>query len=198
MREKELKELLLKESEEFKKASQMHQKYEKKLEKLKAKSFLTEAEKLEEKEVVGEKIEVEKGDKDVGEVKDGEAERLKKQVKGLNLAKQDLEEKIKLAKETFQMTELEIIVDLIEGDARNYLKNYNNISFCFLDAEKEVYEDCYNLIIPNMVSGGILIADNAINHYETLKPMLDKALTDNRVDAIIVPIGKGELLCRKI
>jgi len=49
-----------------------------------------------------------------------------------------------------------------------------------------------------MIKGGILVADNAINHYETLKPMLEKALTDDRVDALIVPIGKGELICRKI
>jgi caffeoyl-CoA O-methyltransferase len=27
---------------------------------------------------------------------------------------------------------------------------------------------------------------------------IDRALTDNRVDAMIVPIGKGELVCRKI
>ena len=65
-------------------------------------------------------------------------------------------------------------------------------------AKKEVYEDCYDLVIPNMVYGGILVADNAINHYETLKPMLDKALNDDRVDALIVPIGKGVLLCRKL
>ena len=49
-----------------------------------------------------------------------------------------------------------------------------------------------------MVTGGILVADNAINHAETLKPMLDKALSDRRVDALIAPIGKGELVCRKI
>ena len=47
MREKELKELLLKENEEFKKANKLHQQYDKKLEKLKAKSFLTEKEKQE-------------------------------------------------------------------------------------------------------------------------------------------------------
>lgn len=109
-----------------------------------------------------------------------------------------LEEKVKLAKETFNQTNMEEYIELIEGDARNYLKNYKNIAFCFLDAEKEVYEDCYDLVIPNMVKGGILIADNAINHYETLKPMIDKALMDQRVDALVVPIGKGELLCRKI
>jgi len=109
-----------------------------------------------------------------------------------------LEEKAELARETFELTGLQDVVELIEGDARDYIQNYQNISFCFLDAEKEVYEDCYDLIIPNMVKGGILVADNAINHYETLKPMLDKALADERVDALILPISKGELVCRKI
>ena len=109
-----------------------------------------------------------------------------------------LKEKIKLAKETFRKTNMEKHIELIEADARNYLNNYKNIAFCFLDAEKEIYEDCYDLVIPNMVKGGILIADNAINHYETLKPMINKALSDQRVDALIVPIGKGELLCRKL
>ena len=109
-----------------------------------------------------------------------------------------LEEKATLARETFKSTNLNDVIELIEGDARDYIPNYKSISFCFLDAEKEVYGDCYDLVIPNMVSGGILVADNAINHYETLKPMLDKALADERVDALIVPIGKGELVCRKI
>ncbi len=109
-----------------------------------------------------------------------------------------LKDKAELARETFAFTDLKDIVEIIEGDARDYISSYKNISFCFLDAEKEVYEDCYDLMIPNMVKGGILVADNAINHYETLKPMLDKALVDERVDALIVPIGKGELVCRKI
>jgi len=109
-----------------------------------------------------------------------------------------LEEKIKLAKETFRESKMAKYVELVEGDARDYLKEEKNISFCFLDAEKEVYDACYDLIIPNMVKGGLLIADNAINHYDVLKPMIDKALSDERVDALIVPIGKGELLCRKI
>lgn len=109
-----------------------------------------------------------------------------------------LKEKAYLARETFKITNLENVIELIEGDARDFLPKYQNISFCFLDAEKEVYDECYGLIIPNLVKGGILVADNAINHYETLKPMLEKALADDRVDALIVPIGKGELVCRKI
>ncbi|MFX1288255.1 MAG: O-methyltransferase [Promethearchaeota archaeon] len=109
-----------------------------------------------------------------------------------------LKEKIKLAKETFQQSKMERYIDLVEGDARDYLKEEKRISFCFLDAKKKIYEDCYDLIIPNMVKGGFLVADNAINLYDTLKPMIDKALIDRRVDALIVPIGKGELVCRKI
>ena len=89
-------------------------------------------------------------------------------------------------------------IELIEGDVRKFLNHYKNIAFCFLDAEKEIYEECYDLVIPKMIDGGLFIADNAINHYETLKTMINKALKDPRVDAFVVPIGKGELLCRKI
>lgn len=120
------------------------------------------------------------------------------QIHGVKLKTHEiLESKIKLAKETIEFTKMEEFIELVEGDARKFLKNYKNIAFCFLDAEKEIYEDCYDLIIPKMIKGGLLIADNAINHYETLKTMINKALNDSRVDAIIVPIGKGELLCRK-
>jgi caffeoyl-CoA O-methyltransferase len=109
-----------------------------------------------------------------------------------------LPEKVQLARETFQLAQVEKTLCLVEGDVREHLSQFENIAFCFLDAEKEVYGECYEAIVPKLVKGGWLIADNAINHRETLKPMLDKALTDERVDALIVPIGKGELVCRKI
>ncbi len=31
-----------------------------------------------------------------------------------------------------------------------------------------------------------------------LQPMLEQALSDERLDALVVPIGKGELVCRKL
>jgi len=108
-----------------------------------------------------------------------------------------LEEKVYIAKETFKEASVEDIIELIYGDARDYIQNYKNISFCFLDAEKDVYSDCYEKVIPNMVRGGLFIADNAINHIETLRPFIDRVLNDVRVDAMVVPIGKGELVCRK-
>ncbi len=107
------------------------------------------------------------------------------------------EDKASIAGETFEAGAVTDVVELIKGDARESLANYNDIAFCFLDAEKEVYMDCYEKVIPNMVKGGIFVADNAINHIETLKPFIDMALSDDRVDAMVVPIGKGELVCRK-
>ena len=109
-----------------------------------------------------------------------------------------LDEKVRLAKETFRLSGVEDTVELIAGDVLEYLADFRNIAFCFLDAEKEIYGACYDAVVPNMVHGGLLVADNAISHRETLQPMVERSLADERVDALVVPIGKGALLCRKI
>ena len=109
-----------------------------------------------------------------------------------------LPEKVALAQETFEQAGIMDIVTLIHGDARDYLAKMEDVAFCFLDAEKEVYEDCYDLLIPRLVPGGILIADNATSHEQALRPFIERVLEDSRVDALVVPMGKGELLVRKI
>jgi caffeoyl-CoA O-methyltransferase len=58
--------------------------------------------------------------------------------------------------------------------------------------------DIYEKVVPNLLPGGILAADNAINHAETLAGFLTYAESDVRVDALVVPIGKGILICRKL
>lgn len=108
-----------------------------------------------------------------------------------------LPEKVQLARETFERTRATDLISLVQGDARDYLKDFNDIAFCFLDAEKDIYRDCYDLVIPRLCEGGLLIADNAINHAATLQPMIDFALADRRVDGMVIPVGKGELYCRK-
>jgi len=109
-----------------------------------------------------------------------------------------LEEKAQRARETFKTTQLEQIVDLVVGDALDHLGRFQEVAFCFLDAEKEVYQPCYDAVLPNMVRGGLFVADNALSHRETLRPMVEQSLRDERVDAMVVPIGKGLLLCRKV
>ena len=109
-----------------------------------------------------------------------------------------LEQKVKLATETLQEAGVKDMVELVSGDAREHLMRYQNVSFCFLDAEKEHYLDCYEKLIPNMVTGGLLVADNVISHKDQLKDMVNRALNDPRVDALVVPIDRGELVCRKL
>ena len=82
-------------------------------------------------------------------------------------------------------------------DALDHLADCEGVSFCFLDAEKDIYPACYEAVVPTMTAGGILVADNAINHEATLRPMFERALSDDRVDAMVVPIGGGELVCRR-
>ncbi|HYA87082.1 MAG TPA: class I SAM-dependent methyltransferase [Nitrospirota bacterium] len=108
-----------------------------------------------------------------------------------------LDEKAKLAKETFKVTGVNDVVNFIQADVLLHISRYKDIAFCFLDAEKEIYGQCYDEVIINMVTGGILVADNATSHEKELRPMLNQVLADDRVDALIVPIGSGELVCRK-
>jgi len=109
-----------------------------------------------------------------------------------------LPEKARLARQTITEAGVGDVVTLVEGDARDHLPAYEDIAFCFLDAEKEVYEDCYRLVIPSLVAGGLLLADNFTSHREMLAPFTETVMKDVRVDALVVPVGKGVLLCRKI
>jgi len=105
--------------------------------------------------------------------------------------------KVAIARETFHEARVSDVVDVVHGDGRALLAGCAPIALCFLDAEKEVYGELYEAAVPRLVPGGVLIADNAISHAGALAPMLDHALGDTRVDALVVPIGKGELVCRK-
>lgn len=105
--------------------------------------------------------------------------------------------KIRLARETFRLAGVEEWVDLVQADARQRLDRFDKIGFCFLDAEKDIYRDCYDLIVPRLVPGGLLVADNIISHNDELQALVEYAAADTRVDSLVVPIAKGELVCRK-
>jgi len=109
-----------------------------------------------------------------------------------------LPEKVALARETFTVAGVDGLVDLVEGDAVELLAGVGPIGFCFLDAEKEVYAEVYEMVVARLVPGGLLVADNVISHADTLQPLVDHAMADPRVDAVVVPIGLGELVCRRI
>jgi caffeoyl-CoA O-methyltransferase len=108
-----------------------------------------------------------------------------------------LSDKAQLARATFDEAGVSDRVNLVHGDFLEHANEVGPIGFCFLDAEKDVYVACYEAIVSRLVNGGLLIADNVISHAEELRPFVERALGDPRVDAVVVPIGKGELVCRR-
>ena len=105
-------------------------------------------------------------------------------------------DKVQLAQQTFAAAGVEQYVHLVHADARLGLAGLERIAFCFLDAEKDVYPDCYELVVPRLAAGGFLVADNVISHQVELAGFVERALGDERVDALVVPLGKGLLVCR--
>ena len=126
-------------------------------------------------------------------------ERQQRGIAGMRVIAHEVDQgKVMLARETFRLAGVEDLVELVEGDARKALPHVGDVAFCFLDAEKDVYADCYDLVVPRMVKGAVLAADNVISHRESLQPWVDGVLADARVDAVVVPIGQGVLVCRAL
>jgi len=108
-----------------------------------------------------------------------------------------LPEKVTLARETFKKTKVEGLVELKHGDARGHISDFAEIAFCFVDCEKEMYQEIYERVAPNLVIDSLLIFDNVISHQASLQTFLEVIAADPKFDQMIVPVGKGLLVCRK-
>lgn len=108
-----------------------------------------------------------------------------------------LAEKVALARETMRTAGIEDVVEVVHGDFREDATRWRDVGFCFLDAEKDVYDDCYDLVVDALAPGGLLVADNVISHAAVLEPFVARVRDDERADALVVPIGKGELIARR-
>ncbi len=105
-------------------------------------------------------------------------------------------DKVALARETFRLAGVDDVITVVQADARQALEAVDEMSFCFLDAEKDTYAACHALALPRMVPGGWFLADNLISHRDELSEFRRMALEDPRTDATIVPIGRGVLVAR--
>ncbi len=107
--------------------------------------------------------------------------------------------KVRLARETLQDAGLDGVATVVEGDAFAWLRSRRDpVDFVFLDAEKEDYLAFLELIVPLLPEGGVLVADNLLSHEQDLAPFRDRALSDQRLSALVVPIGRGELLAVRL
>ncbi|GFK94893.1 Putative O-methyltransferase [Fundidesulfovibrio magnetotacticus] len=106
--------------------------------------------------------------------------------------------KAALARESFAAAGAQDRVRLVEADAVPLLAGHGPLAFCFLDAERAILRACFDAIVPKLVPGGLLVVDNAISHSHEMAEFLEYVPTDPRVDSLVVPIGSGELVCRKL
>ena len=91
------------------------------------------------------------------------------------------------------------VATIVEGDAFAYLSERREpIDFVFLDAEKEDYTAFLELIVPLLPPGGLLVADNLTSHADDLAEFRRRAESDTRLSAVVVPIGRGELIAARI
>ena len=107
--------------------------------------------------------------------------------------------KYRLASENIKSTDVSKYVELIQGDAKDYLKKSNErFSYVFMDCEKEDYVYFYNSFIDRLTRGAVLIADNVISHAYHLQDFIDQINNDSRVSSVILPIGSGLAFLRWI
>ena len=103
-------------------------------------------------------------------------------------------------------------ITLIIGDAKDEIPNFENSFFnlIFLDADKINYPLYYDLLIPKLRNGGLLIADNALwngavlNETTTNKEVIAlrtfNALVQNdpRVQNVLLPFRDGVMCVVKL
>jgi predicted O-methyltransferase YrrM len=108
-------------------------------------------------------------------------------------------DKVSLARANLEEAGLADVTTVVQGDAAAYLREQREpLGFVFLDAEKEDYLTYLELIVPLLAQGGLLVADNLVSHAEELAGFRERALSDERLAALVVPIDKGELLAVRV
>jgi len=105
----------------------------------------------------------------------------------------------------FRKANVDEKIKLHIGDAREKIDAIEGaFDFAFIDADKENYPLYYNLLLPRMNKGGIIIADNVLWGGKVIDPIkpsdrqtkaIDEfnkmVLADDRVENVLIPIRDG-------
>lgn len=113
-------------------------------------------------------------------------------------------------KKYFEQAGIADKTEMIFGDAGKILTERKiPADLVFIDADKENYKAYYELLIPNLPSGAVILADNVlwsgrvtdinVNDKETagLREFSKFVADDSRVENILLPIRDGIMFLRK-
>jgi caffeoyl-CoA O-methyltransferase len=85
-----------------------------------------------------------------------------------------------------------------------------SVDLAFVDADKGGYVDYHDELVPRLRPGGLLVADNVLwygtvvdpenttDDTEALRRFNDHAVADPRTETILLPVGDGFLLSRRL
>lgn len=107
--------------------------------------------------------------------------------------------KAELARKNFEEAGVSDRIRLVVEDAGDYLRNAPSASvdFLFLDSERSEYLDWWPDICRVLAPRGLLVVDNAVDKAAELAPFRERVRETDRVLAVLVPIGNGELFIQK-
>jgi predicted O-methyltransferase YrrM len=116
-----------------------------------------------------------------------------------------------LVRKYFNKSNYKNQIEYIIADAMNYLKTIQGkFDIVFIDADKENYQQYYDMIIDHVNPGGYIITDNVLWSGKVVAELkkIDKdtqailnfnafVQADNRVENVLFPIRDGLLIARK-
>ena len=87
---------------------------------------------------------------------------------------------------------LEEWAELVEGDARETLAGIEDVfDVVFIDAEKEDYEQLFQLARPKLEPGALVVADNVLSHPDPLAQYSAARQADPTLVSVTVPLDRG-------
>jgi predicted O-methyltransferase YrrM len=101
--------------------------------------------------------------------------------------------KLALARGNFERAGVADVVDIVEGPAADTLRSLPGpFDFVFLDADRASYATYLDLVVPRLVPGGLLVADNVVSHAGELADYLARVKSHPSLFSVTVPVGNGE------
>ena len=87
---------------------------------------------------------------------------------------------------------LEDWAELVEGDAFETLPAIDDVfDLVFLDAEKEQYEELFQLARPKLEPAGLVVADNVLSHPDALAAYSQARQADPTLESVTLPLDRG-------
>jgi caffeoyl-CoA O-methyltransferase len=88
------------------------------------------------------------------------------------------------------------------------LPKERTFDFAFIDADKPGYDSYYELTLPHVRAGGLIVFDNMISAGGVVNPKTEREIaldqlnrklaSDKRVESVLVPFADGLMFCRKV